>query len=111
MSSIGPAAVPAFPARIISRGGLFARIGAVIVGATAASILATQQKAAAHPPVCCVGGHHCWEYGCSSCPQGVGRGTCCWWCQGPSCKMYQCCDQTCGSNGCICANVVCSGCC
>lgn len=90
-----------------SRRGLFARIGAVTVGAAAASILSQQKAALAYGPVCCnqgnpnVGACNC---GCS------GASSCCWYCLQPPCSSYECCDKYCGGTLCTCAFKLCNCC-
>jgi hypothetical protein len=93
------------PAPGISRGGFLARLGATIVGLTAADILATQKAAWANI-YCCTPYNSCGSYGCT-CPN-PGSGGCCWYCSDPNnCNTYQCCDRTCGGHNCICAFYIC----
>ena len=106
----------------LNRGGLLARLGAVMIGAAAAGVLATQEKASA-APACCSGFSSCGSLG-YSCSGGSSFGCCCWWCQpSGSCHMYACCDRYNGTSSCadcggsihlctcICSYLVCTGCC
>lgn len=95
--------------RSISRGNLLGRLGAVVIAAAAVNVLATQKAAVAHAPACCSGAHGCNEFGCG-CP-GRNIGECCWYCtSSTSCRIYQCCDNYCGANFCICSYLLCNCC-
>jgi len=98
--------------RISTRGGFLNRIGAAVVGASAANLIATRTKAfASHmPPACCYGMDSCTYAGCN-CPDWVG-GDCCWVCttELPDCKTWRCCDRFDLCGGCICPYLVCNCC-
>lgn len=87
----------------IPRGRLFAKVGATVVGATAAAILAKQTAAYAtnHPQFCCSDDYpSCPEAGISCTPAGK---TCCWYCADEQhCKSYRCCDKTVTDTTCTC---------
>lgn len=97
----------------VSRNRFLSRLGAVIVGAAAASILVDQEKAVAAAPLCCGGYNACSEDGCL-CQSCCGTSCCCWWCSTSSCHAYECIDVPCRfsvKGKCICVRLVCSGCC
>lgn len=75
----------------VTRRGVLRRLGAGIVGVSAAGVLADRRaKVAEASPACCRGG---------ICPPGPCRPAipeCCWYCQqGNRCTTYRCCDRDC----------------
>ena len=75
-----------------------ARLGAAILGATAAQLFRAN-AADAHPPGGCVGFNSCAHHG-GYCP-GISQGSCCWViCYGGS--VYRCCDHFINGSTCIC---------
>ena len=70
------------------RRSVMMKVGAVIVGASAATLLAQKKALAAPTPVGC--------YGLPGCNSGCGstvHGSCCWyWTDTHQCRTYRCCD-------------------
>jgi hypothetical protein len=70
------------------RRSLLKKVGAVIIGASAATLLQQKKAVAAPTPVGC--------YGLPGCDSGCGttvRGDCCWyWTDSHQCRTYRCCD-------------------
>jgi len=93
-----------------TRRGFLGRLGGAVVGAAAAQTLFVQTKAwACGPPACCTGSNACGCYGCSC--SSPGSGGCCWNCSPVgTCRTYQCCDNSCNGQACICAYVICNCC-
>jgi hypothetical protein len=86
-------------------GGLLDRLGSYIIGTSQARTLKAQ-KAALLSPACCTG-----LPGCRCVCPGRNIGDCCWYCTAnASCSTYQCCDNTCDGEGCICLYLLCRCC-
>src|SRR3977135_4109180 len=72
-----------------SRRVTLARLGAVLVGASASTFIGVKTAAAAPPPR--------GRYGYQGCDGGCGTvvaGKCCWyWTDDQYCKTYRCCDR------------------
>jgi hypothetical protein len=72
-----------------TRRTVLARLGAAIVGVSAATFMADKAANAAPLPRFCGGSAGC-DYGCGSTPVGK----CCWYAtDNANCKTYQCCDR------------------
>ena len=102
---------------VFTRGKMLRRLGTVLVGASAASIL-TKQQAAVAAPQCCYGGS-CYDRGCSCgtpyfgpCASAHGSSDNCWYCtqDPPNCRTWRCCDYTCGDSFCVCVTLMCNCC-
>ncbi|WP_433063786.1 hypothetical protein [Dactylosporangium sp. CS-033363] len=75
--------------RVSGRRITLARLGAAIVGASAATLMAAKSAEAAPTPRGC--------YGYPGCDSGCGStiaGKCCWyWSDDAACRTYACCDR------------------
>ena len=94
----------ASPASTTSRRSIFAKVGAVLVGASAMTLLRQKEAVAAPTPRGCYGLPGC-DGGCGSTP----RGACCWyWTDNSQCRTYRCCDVSglAPSSPCICRYLV-----
>ena len=84
------------------RRSILMKVGAVLVGASAMTLLQQKKVLASSTPYGCYGLPGC-DGGCGSTPSG----SCCWyWTDTVLCRTYRCCDKLDRSPQCICRYAV-----